>query len=162
MWLPCKKYFCPCKKKSVPSSQNSPPNQDPNGSVTKIDIIHDNKNTTTVSLTNTNGKKPIIIIHEPQNDPDNLFKIVFENYSFGNTSIFIDPKKTIDDLIRFYFETCKRPDLYGDKSIYFLINGENITYPYPKKLIETLKTEIVNSITIKIVVYDNDDKMKKK
>ena len=151
------------EKKSVSSPQTSPVNVDPNGSVTKIDIIHDDKNTTTVSLTNTNGNKPIIIIHEPQKAKDRLFIIVFENQNFGNPIfIYIDPKKTIDELIRLYFEKCGRSDLYGDKSIYFLINGENITYPYPKKLIETLKAGIVDSITIKIVVYDNDDKMKKK
>ena len=62
----------------------------------------------------------------------------------GDFSILIDPKKTIDELIRFYFETCGKLDLFGDKSTFFLINVDNITYPYPIKLVETLKNKSVN------------------
>ena len=45
--------------------------------------------------------------------------------------------------------------------IFFLIGGNNIKYPYPKESVETLKNKIANFETIKILVIDNNDKMKK-
>ena len=48
-----------------------------------------------------------------------------------------------------------------DESIIFLVGGNSIIPPYPKKSIETLKNNIANSETINIVVADSDDKMNK-
>ena len=86
--------------------------------------------------------------------------IIFQNPGFDDSKILIDSSKTIDELIRFYFEISKRKDLYGDKSIIFLIGGKPILPPYPKENIATLKSKITKSETIKIVVTDIDDKMK--
>ena len=86
--------------------------------------------------------------------------IIFQNPGLGDSYILIDSNKSIDELIRFYFEISERKDFYGDKSINFLIGGKSITPPYPKESIETLKNKIINSETIRIVVVDNDDKMK--
>ena len=108
----------------------------------------------------SNRIKPNIIEHEPQNDKDNPIKIIFQNPGIGYTSILIDSKETIDELIKFYFEACGRPDLYGDETIFFLVNGKSIVPPYPKDFVETLKNKFVNSGTIKIGVNDRDDKMK--
>ena len=83
--------------------------------------------------------------------------IIFENALLGNNKILIDSDRTIDELIRFYFKVIKRPDLYGSKNINFLINGECINPPYPQNSIENLKSKIVNSETIKIVVNENED-----
>ena len=86
--------------------------------------------------------------------------IIFQNPGFGDSNILIDSSKTIDELIRFYFEISGRKGLYGDKSIIFLIGGKPILPPYPKENIATLKSKITKSETIKIVVTDIDDKMK--
>ena len=106
-------------------------------------------------------KKPTIFEHNPQSDKDNPFKITFVNQDFGDSNIviLIDSKETIDELIKFYFEICERSDLYGDKSIQLLVNGKNISPPYPKDFVETLKSIHVNSESIKIIVIDNDGKM---
>ena len=65
-------------------------------------------------------------------------------------------------MISFYFEIIKRPELYGDEKIVFLRNGNAIPIPYPKEPIETLKDKIVTLETFRIVVIDQEDKMKKK
>ena len=75
------------------------------------------------------------------------------------TRILIDYNKTIDELIRFYFNNIGRPDLYGDPSIYFLIGGNNITPPYTKAAVETLRKFELKSI--RIIVEDSQDKIKK-
>ena len=108
----------------------------------------------------SNGIKPNIIEHDPQNDKDNPIKIIFQNPGIGVTSILIDSKETIDELIKFYFKACGRLDLYGDNTIFFLVNGKSIVPPYPKDFVETLKNKFVNSKTIRICVNDSDDKMK--
>ena len=108
----------------------------------------------------SNGIKPNIIEHDPQNDKDNPIKIIFQNPGIGYTSILIDSKETIDELIKFYFKACGRLDLYGDNTIFFLVNGKSIVQPYPKDFVETLKNKFVNSETIRICVNDSDDKMK--
>ena len=86
--------------------------------------------------------------------------IIFQNPGFGDSNILIDSSKTIDELIRFYFEISERKDLYGDESIIFLIGGKHIVPPYPKENIATLKNKIIKSETIRIVVHDIEDKMK--
>ncbi len=114
-----------------------------------------------VYLTNNNIKDSKIIELKPQNDKENPIKIIFENQGFGNSEILIDSKESIDELIRFYFEINERLDLYGDESIRFLISGECIQIPYPKKSVGTLINTYDNFKTIKNVVIDNEDKMRK-
>ena len=109
------------------------------------------------NLQNNNGK---IIEYKPEIHKDNLTKVIFENPGFGDTNILIDTMNTIDELIRFYFEINGRLDLYGDESIIFLIDGNCIQFPYPKKPIKTLINTVVKSQTIKICVNDSNDKMK--
>ena len=95
--------------------------------------------------------------HEPQNDKENPMKIIFQNPIFGDYNILIDANKTIDELIRFYFEISGKQELYRDGSIIFLISGKLIVPPYPNDAVETLKNRIVNSKTIKIIVQNNND-----
>ena len=104
--------------------------------------------------------EPTIFEHNPLSHKDNPFKITFVNQNFGDdVNILIDSKETIDELIKFYFEICERSDLYGDKSIQLLVNGDNIRPPYTKDFVETLKSKHVNSESIKIIVIDNESKM---
>ena len=88
-------------------------------------------------------------------------KIIFKNLSLQDIIIYIDPNKTIDDLIRFYFEINKRVYLYRDKKIIFFIDGKKIAPPYPRESIETLKNKVLRSETIRIIVFDPEDKMRK-
>ena len=144
-----KKCFYPWKKKS-----NSLVNQEHNASATNI-YINQNINPITIHSTNS------IIVHEPEKEKENPIKIIFVNLSRGDINILIDSKKTIDELIEFYFKQIGRNDLYGDGSILFLIEAKNIKPPYPKEPIETLINKIINLKTLKIVVIDYKDKMKK-
>ena len=105
----------------------------------------------------SNRVKLTIYEHEPQNDKENPMKVIFQNPIFGDYNILIDSNKTIDELIRFYFEISGRSELYGDRSIIFLIGGRSILPPYPNDTVETLKNRIVNSETIKIIVQNNND-----
>ena len=128
----------------------------------KIDTTS-SRNTNNIPTNNSliiSKNNPSIFVHELSNDKDNPMIIIFQNPGFGDSNILIDSSKTIDELIRFYFEISKRKDLYGDESIIFLIGGKHIVPPYPKENIATLKDKITKSGTIKIVVVDNDDKMK--
>ena len=88
-------------------------------------------------------------------------KVIFQNPGFGNTNILIDSSESLDELIKFYFEINGRIDLYGDKSIIFLIDRKCIVRPYPKEPVGILVNKVINSKNIKICVDDNDDKMNK-
>ena len=173
---PCIKCGCPCKKNYSPSQPISvsqiPYSFNNSGVIFRPELNLPNNNQNVVASHSFNNPVIIpnitgiqnnndnqnIIEHEPENDKDNPILAIFEKSGFL-IKILIDSKKTIDDLIRFYFTTIKKSDLYGDKSIYFLINGRNIGPPYLKEPIEILKNKIVNSETFKIVVIDNDDKI---
>ena len=55
-----------------------------------------------------------------------------------------------------------KSDLYGDKSIQLLVNGKNISPPYTKDFVETLKSIHVNSESIKIIVIDDGKMIRRK
>ena len=126
--------------------------------MTQLQAWNNNFTPTSNSPITIKYKSPIFE-HEPYNEKDNPIIIIFQNPRFGDSSILIDSNKTIDELIKFYFEISGRKDLYGDESIIFLIRDNSIAPPYPKENISTLKNEITKSGTIKIVVVDNDNKM---
>ena len=137
------------------SSKINSENEKKIGNSSRYNIFIPNNNT----LTKTKYKSPIFE-YEPYNNKNNQMLIIFENPGFGDSNILIDSNKTIDELLKFYFEINERKDLYGDENIIFLIGNNSIVPPYPKDNISTLKNEITKSGTIKIVVVDNDDKMK--
>ena len=137
----------------LPCFSPPPPKDDVVGDTSECKIKNDEKN-----INNTQSSP--IIVHEPENEKENPFIIIFVNPGIGNKSILIDSNKSIEELIRFYFEVIKRQDLYGDKNISFLKDAKVISPPYPKESIETLTNKIVTSKTLKIVVADLQDKMK--
>ena len=130
-----------------------PPNPTPTNQTQTTTIVH---------LTNNDDLKDSKIVeHKPQTDKDNPIKVIFVNQGFGISEILIDSKETINELIRFYFQINGRLDLYGDESIRFLNDGNCFMPPYPPTPVETLINKYVNSKTIRIIVDDNDNKMKK-
>ena len=55
-------------------------------------------------------------------------KIDFVTTNQKKFKIIINSDNTIKELIRFFFQTIKRPDLFGNDSIYFLINGGRLKH----------------------------------
>ena len=79
-----------------------------------------------------------------------IFTTGFQKY----TKIIIDPNKSVNDLIKFYFEKIKLPNLIGDPSITFAKNGELLD---SKNLIKTyIKKSYLNFM---IFVYDMKEKL---
>ena len=136
-------YICR-KKKLTPTQRPSLPSHSPSE---LIDLSYNYRN-----------QFPIYE-YEPKIDKKNPIIIIFSAPGFGETKILADYDKTIEEFIKFYFNIIKRPDLYGDKSINFLINGSAILPPYPNDSIETLLNNIDNYRTMKIVVNDPEDKI---
>ena len=71
--------------------------------------------------------------------------------------IIINPDKSVSELIKFYFEKIKRPELFGDNSIRFIMNANLIEYD-SNKLIKTYLNK-KNDFNV-IVIDDLDDKIK--
>ena len=96
--------------------------------------------------------------YEPQIKNNNQkIKILLETTSQEKIRIIIDPNKTIRELIQFYFEKIKRPELFGDKSIRFILNANLFMHDsnIPIKYYLNKKMD-VNTI----VVDDLEDKIK--
>ena len=71
--------------------------------------------------------------------------------------IIIDPNKTIRELIKFYFEKIKRPELFGDKSIRFILNANLIMHDSNN----TIKSYLNKKMTMNTIVVDDlEDKIK--
>ena len=104
-----------------------------------------------------------VCVNEHQEDKTNQIIINFIDTRMNESKILIDSNKTIDELIRFYFEINGRSDLYGDPSIIFLSCGKVISYDFKKKkTIKELMNELGEFDRIYIIVCDIDDKMEKK
>ena len=95
--------------------------------------------------------------HEPKIKKKNPITFILETTSQIKVKILIDSDKTIDELIKFYFDEIKRPDLYGEQSIWFLINGKNIIPPYPKESLNKLLVRYDNCKIVKMIVNDSEE-----
>jgi len=136
--------YC-CKKKKKPPIDTS-----------SIDICYKNEPYLNFDVGYIN--KPIIYEYEPQVKSENTkIKIILETTSLMKVQILIDPYKTVSELIKFYFEIIKRPELFGDLDIRFLLNA--------KLLNHNSKDLIKNYINIRkdvntIIIDDINDKIK--
>ena len=90
-------------------------------------------------------------------------KIVFETTNQDKVRILIDPNKTITELIKFYFQIIKRPELFGDEDIIFLCDGLLIFHD-SKDLVKNhiIKYQKFNFVKDEIIILvdDIEDKIK--
>lgn len=100
------------------------------------------------------------IIHVSDNDnliskPKKIFKINFQPTNQQNKAeINIESDKTLKELILEYFKKINRLDLFGDKEIYFLFWGKNISLDQKDLVDQHFKENQENQI----IVVDNEDK----
>ena len=62
----------------------------------------------------------------------------------------------MEELIKFYFKSIKKPELFGDKSIRFLLNS-NVIEHNSKKMIKEYMGKF--SFVKKIIIDDLEDKI---
>ena len=78
------------------------------------------------NLTDMNGLEPVYE-YEPQvTNYNQKKKIIFYTTSQERLTILIDPNKTMEELIKFFFEKAQRPDSFGDPDIRFIMNSKLI------------------------------------
>ena len=68
-------------------------------------------------------------VYEPEvKDHKKQIKIFLSGASHLEMDILINPDKTLTELIKFFFEKIKRPNLFGDKSIRFIFNYKHVSH----------------------------------
>ena len=92
-----------------------------------------------------------------ENGVKNKINIRFETTGQFKVQIIIDPIKTMEELIHSYFEKIGKSNLFGDKSIIFLANGQSIEHDSKVLIKEFFKRESDDVSTI--VVNDQEDKI---
>ena len=92
------------------------------------------------------------------NNKNKKIKIRLETTSQQMVKILIDPNKTVTELIKFYFEIIKRPDLFGDQSISFLFNAQSL-FHNSKDLIKDYIKILNFDDEYRIIIDDLDDKI---
>ena len=130
--------ICCCKKKKIPE----PPSNESS-----------EQNTTITPVINNNPE--LIYEYEPEKKSANKKKIIFETTGQYKVQITIEPDKTMEELIKYYFEIRKRKDLFGDKTISFMLNGNVIFHDSKDKIKKFINQK--NDVNI-ILVNDVEDK----
>ena len=132
--------ICCCKKKKeIPLD---PPNDSTTNSIISSPI--------------TSTKPELIYEYEPEKQSANKKTIIFETTGQYKVQISIEPEKTMEELIKYYFEVRKKKELFGDKTISFMMNG-NIIFQDSKNLIKTYLNK-KNDVNI-ILVNDVEEKL---
>ena len=70
--------------------------------------------------------------------------------------IMIEEDKTVEELIKLFFKSINRPDLFGDKSIIFLYGGESLRHD-SKTLIRQIFD--INHDNNPVLVVGREDKL---
>ena len=145
--------FCFCRKKRKEEVDNKPTSNSINLTEENPDV----NNTTIINL-----RKSEIYDYElnnKTNDPNvQIILVVFVTTAQYRIGISIKSDKTMKELIKFYFKTIKRPELFGDKSIVFLLNSKLIEHDSKDKINDYIKNKNQGGV---IVVNDIDDKIEK-
>ena len=116
-------------------------------------VDHLSINTSSVSI---NKEKILIRTHNDfQSHSDNKAKITITTTNQYKIKISIDPQKTMEELVKSYFQIIKRPELYGDKNIRFLLNGKFI----PQDSQELISENIGGENSDVILIDDVEDQI---
>ena len=101
---------------------------------------------------------PKIIDSDIESMPDdNKILCKFKTVTGFCKDIYINPKKTLKDLIKKYFEKIKQPELYKDKDILILCSANKIKKDSSKKISEFIQENPFTGPPIFIVL---DPKLK--
>ena len=134
-----------CKKKKVEDS-NSSEGQNKR-EVKQENTIENNDNTlNNFNLTEKKEDKPEI----------KTVTIILMLTNQEKVKIRIDPNKKMKELIKFYFQIIKKPELYDEKSIAFLINGVAIEHRSEDLIKNVINLEYDEKI---ILIADTKDKI---
>ena len=96
---------------------------------------------------------PTIIDSDIESMPDdNKILCKFKTATGFCIDIYINPKKTLKDLIKKYFEKIKQPELYKDKDIVILCHGNIIEKNSKKKISEFIQEKFFDGPPIFVVL----------
>ena len=82
-------------------------------------------------------------------------KIKLSTTNQYKTKIFIDSKNTMEQLIKSYFKIIKKPELFGDKNVRFLLNGNFI----PQNSKQLISEYLMDDNNLAILVDDLEDQI---
>ena len=85
----------------------------------------------------------------------NTIKILFITTNQFKVKITIDPRRTMEELIKRYFEKINRPELFGDRTINFLFSGSLI----PQDSQNSISEYIGEQKEITILISDTEDQI---
>ena len=92
------------------------------------------------------------IVKEKNNNKK--INIILTTTRQNKIKILIDTNKKMKDLIKCYFEIIKKPDLYGDESIRFILNANFI----PQNSENLIKNYVKKDNEV-IIIADEEDKI---
>ena len=107
--------ICLCRRKKTKPPEGPP--QGPPGQQGGSGILQGNQNEITIMNATLANLKT---------NPEGKKIFIFQTTAQKTVEIEIEEDKNILDLRKLYFETIKKPELYIDKSICFLVNGGNL------------------------------------
>ena len=137
--------ICLCRRKKTKPPEGPP--QGPPGQQGGSGILQGNQNEITIMNATLANLKT---------NPEGKKIFIFQTTAQKTVEIEIEEDKNILDLRKLYFETIKKPELYIDKSMCFLVNCVNLpidTYVLIKDCFKDRNEAIV------ILIADNDDKL---
>jgi len=137
--------ICLCRRKKTKPPEGPP--QGPPGQQGGSGILQGNQNEITIMNATLANLKT---------NPEGKKIFIFKTTAQKTVEIEIEEDKNIQDLIKLYFETIKKPELYGDESILFLVNG-NILPLDPNVVIKEKFKDRNEAIVI--LIDDNDEKI---
>ena len=116
-----------CVRRKKTKNKSTPTTNNPNTNANDTPPMDEDNSINTLSVS---IKREDISIkdekeHKSKNN-NNKIKINLSTTNQYKTKIFIDPKNTMEQLIKCYFKIIKKPELFGDKNVRFLLNGNFI------------------------------------
>ena len=110
-------------------------------------------------IKDANEEKIYEYITENDCEKGNKIKVTFMNTAGSKVIILINPNRTTEELVKYFFKIIQRPDLYKEENICLLINGGNIDRK-SKNEIKSLFQLSDEKKELIIIVDDSDEKLK--